>query len=74
MSNLNYAAEYQSALEQEFPYVLYFGALFSAPNNGKYRWVNSRVIEVPTITTTGSTATGTPSASAGATITTPGPR
>lgn len=53
MSNLNYAAEYQSALEQEFPYVLYFGALFSAPNNGKYRWVNSRVIEVPTITTTG---------------------
>ncbi len=51
--DLNYAAEYQSALEQEFPYVLYFGALFASPANGRYRWVNSRMIEVPTITTTG---------------------
>lgn len=53
MATLNYATQYQRALEQEFPYVLYFGALFNTPNNGKYRWVNSRVIEVPTITTTG---------------------
>lgn len=27
MAALNYAKEYQQALEQEFPYVLYFGAL-----------------------------------------------
>lgn len=53
MPALNYATQYQQALEQEFPYVLYFGALFNTPNNGRYRWVNSRVIEVPTITTTG---------------------
>lgn len=53
MVALNYATEYQQALEQEFPYVLYFGELFSTPNNGRYRWVNSRVIEIPTITTTG---------------------
>lgn len=53
MAVLNYAKEYQRALEQEFPYVLYFGALFNTPNNGRYRWVNSNVIEVPTITTTG---------------------
>lgn len=53
MATLNYATQYQQALEQEFPYVLYFGALFSTPNNGRYRWVNSRVIEIPTISTTG---------------------
>ena len=50
MAALNYAKQYQQALEQEFPYVLYFGALFNTPNNGRYRWVNSNVIEVPTIT------------------------
>lgn len=50
---LNYAKAYQNALEQEFPYVLYFGALFAAPNNGRFRWVNSNVIEVPTISTSG---------------------
>ncbi len=53
MAALNYAEQYQQALEQEFPYVLYFGALFAAPNNGRYRWVNARTIEVPTISTTG---------------------
>lgn len=53
MTALNYATQYLQALEQEFPYVLYFGALFATPNNGRYRWVNSRVIEIPTITTTG---------------------
>lgn len=53
MTALNYATQYLQALEQEFPYVLYFGALFSTPNNGRYRWVNSNVIEIPTISTTG---------------------
>ncbi len=53
MAALNYAKEYQQGLEQEFPYVLYFGALFATPNNGRYRWVNSQVIEIPTVTTTG---------------------
>ena len=37
MAALNYAKEYQQALEQEFPYVLYFGALFATPNNGRSR-------------------------------------
>ncbi len=53
MAALNYATQYQQALEQEFPYVLYFGALFSTPNNGRYRWLNSKVIEIPHISTTG---------------------
>lgn len=53
MATLNYATQYLQALLQEFPYVLYFGDLFAAPNNGRYRWVNSQVIEIPTITTSG---------------------
>ena len=53
MEKLNYAKEYQAALLQEFPYTLYFGALYATPNNGRYRWVNANVIEIPSITTTG---------------------
>lgn len=53
MAVLNYATQYQQALEQAFPYVLYFGHLFATPNNNRYRWVNSKVIEIPTISTTG---------------------
>lgn len=55
MAAMNYAKEYQQGLEQEFPYVLYFGALFATPNNNRYRWVNANVIEIPTVTTTGRT-------------------
>ena len=55
MATLNYATEYFSALEQEFPYVLYFGDLFATPNNGRYRWINSRSIEIPSLSTTGRT-------------------
>ena len=55
MAKLNYATEYQSALEQAFPYVLYYGALYSTPNNGRFRWINSKTIEIPSITTTGRT-------------------
>lgn len=51
--SVNYATEYSSALAQKFPYVLNFGALYSTENNGKYRWVNAKTIEIPAITTTG---------------------
>ena len=50
---LNYATEYSRALSQAFPYVLNFGALYNTPNNNRYRWVNSRTIEIPSISTTG---------------------
>ncbi len=50
---INYAEQYQQALEQEFPYVLYFGALFATPNNGRYQWINADTIKVPTISTSG---------------------
>lgn len=50
---LNYATEYSQALANAFPYSLYFGALYSTPTNGRYRWVNAKTIEIPSITTTG---------------------
>lgn len=53
MGSLNYADDYQRALEQNFPYVLNYGALYSTPNNGRFRWINSKTIEIPSISTTG---------------------
>lgn len=54
MSNaLNYAVDYQRELDQVFPYVLNFGALYATPNNGRYRWVNAKTIEIPRLSTTG---------------------
>ena len=53
MTALNYAQEYQRSLEQAFPYVLYFGALYATPNNGRYRWLNRKTIEIPSIAVTG---------------------
>ena len=50
---LNYATEYSRALSQMWPYVLNFGALFSTPNNNRYRWINAKTIEIPSISTTG---------------------
>ena len=56
MADLNYAVEYSRELAQAFPYVLNFGALYSTPNNGRYRWVNAKTIEIPSISTTGRVA------------------
>jgi len=53
MATLNYATEYSRALSQMWPYMLNFGALFSTPNNNRYRWINAKTIEIPSITTTG---------------------
>ena len=53
MPALNYATEYSRALSQAFPYVLNYGALYATPNNNRYRWVNAKTIEIPSISTTG---------------------
>lgn len=50
---MNYATQYSDQLAQAFPYVLYFGALYNTPNNGRYRFVNARTIEIPVLETTG---------------------
>lgn len=53
MAVLNYATQYAAALAQAYPYVLNFGALYNAENDSRYRWVNSKTIEIPSITATG---------------------
>lgn len=53
VGSVNYATQYSNALAQKFPYVLNFGALYATENNGRYRWVNAKTIEIPAITTTG---------------------
>ena len=50
---LNYATQYQTALANQFPYVLNFGALYATPTNGRYRWVDAKTIQIPTLSTTG---------------------
>ena len=52
-TTLNYAKQYSQALANAFPYSLYFGKLYATPTNGRYRWLNAKTIEIPTITTTG---------------------
>ena len=51
--NLNYAKQYSAFLAQAFPYALYFGALYATPNNGRFKWVNGKTIELPHIATAG---------------------
>ncbi len=55
MPNLNYAEQYSKALDQEFPRVLNFGALRNTGNNNTYKWVDSKTIKIPHLTTTGRT-------------------
>lgn len=50
---LNYAKQYSDQLSQAFPYTLFFGALYSTPNNNRYRIINARTIEIPVLETTG---------------------
>lgn len=53
MAALNYAKQYAQALGQAYPYVLYFAKLHGTENNGKYRWVNGKTVEIPVLSTTG---------------------
>ena len=53
MAVLNYATEYQQVLDQNFPYVLNFGALYNSPSNSLFKWTNAKTIEIPVISTTG---------------------
>lgn len=50
---LNYAKTYSRALAQAYPYSLNFGALYNTENDRRYRWVNAKTIEIPSISTTG---------------------
>lgn len=50
---LDYAQQYQRALDQAYPHVLHFHSLRNAPANTTYRWANGNAIRIPTITTSG---------------------
>lgn len=49
MAVINYATAYGNDLAQAYPYVLNFGALYNTENDTRYRWVNSKTIEIPSI-------------------------
>lgn len=53
MANLNYATSYAQALAQAYPYVLNFGKLYNVENDTRYKWINGKTIEIPSISTTG---------------------
>lgn len=53
MTAINYATQYSNALAQAYPYVLNFGALYATPNNGRYRWINAKTIEIPNLSVGG---------------------
>ena len=55
LMTVSYADEYQKGLSQWFPYMLNFGALYATPNNNRFRWVDSKTIEIPSIRTSGRT-------------------
>ena len=48
MAKLNYATEYSQALAQAYPYVLYFGALWTATKED-VKFLNSNTIQLPSL-------------------------
>jgi len=55
MAVLNYAEQYQQALQQAFKVGLQFNELYNTPNNSLVKWVNAKTVQVPNITTGGMT-------------------
>ena len=52
MAKLNYAKEYSQELAQAYPYVLYFGALWSA-TKPDVKFLNGNTVEIPSLTVKG---------------------
>lgn len=53
---VNYAAEYSRALAQAYPYLSYFGNIWSSPNSALYKPGMGRTMYIPTLTTSGARA------------------
>lgn len=53
MPNVNYAASYQKALAQMYPYLSYFAALWASPNSAKYKPGEGKIMYIPSLTVTG---------------------
>ena len=53
---VNYAAEYSRALAQAYPYLSYFGNIWSSPNSALYKPGMGKTMYIPTLTTSGARA------------------
>ncbi|WP_342045923.1 capsid protein [Bacillus sp. OTU530] len=53
MATLNYASQYQAALQQIFKVGLRFTDLYNTPNNNLVKWTSAKTIQVPNIATGG---------------------
>lgn len=53
MADVNYAESYSKALAQKYATAMYFGALFTTPNNSIYKPIDSKTIKIPVLTVTG---------------------
>lgn len=50
---VNYAQSYAKELANAYPYTLYSGALWNTENTNKYRVVDAKTIQIPTLSTNG---------------------
>lgn len=50
---VNYAQSYAEELANAYPYTLYSGALWNTENTNKYRVVDAKTIQIPTLSTNG---------------------
>ena len=50
---VNYAQSYAKELANAYPYALYSGALWNTENTSKYRVVDAKTIQIPTLSTNG---------------------
>lgn len=55
MAVLNYAHQYSQELAQAYPYVLYSGALWNTENSSKYKVIDAKTIQIPSISVGGRT-------------------
>ncbi|WP_054704736.1 hypothetical protein [Bacillus sp. JCM 19041] len=53
MATLNYAEQYQQALQQKYTKELAFGALYNTPNNATIKFTSAKTIQIPSISTGG---------------------
>ncbi|MEG0416403.1 MAG: hypothetical protein RR565_09720 [Erysipelothrix sp.] len=53
MPQINYAESYAKALAQAYPNVLHFAELWTSPNAGIAKLVDSNTVKIPHVTTTG---------------------
>jgi hypothetical protein len=49
----NYATQYASALSQQYPYMLHFGAIYGRNQENEYKFIEANTIKIPSVSVTG---------------------